>query len=123
MAKKPGRIKRVNLNLRNRDLGNKGVTRLLLKENATLKDSLKQNQNELERLREEHHALDKENGILNHRLNIAVLPELVKFLISSVGTGFAVSFFFSNNKIIGVLTLVLSVVGYWLVLWSYKSNK
>jgi hypothetical protein len=80
------------------------------------------NQNELEKLRSENHELDKANSILDFRLNTAFLPELLKFLASSVGMGFAVGFFFNEKIEYAVFSLILSIVIYGGILILYKSH-
>lgn len=118
-----------NPTLRDDELSNPGVGKILFNENIrlkaeidTLKKSLKLNQNELEKLRSKYHELDKEKSILDFRLNTIFLPELLKFLASSVGMGFAVGFFFNGKIEYAVVSLALAIVIYGGILILYKSH-
>ncbi|HSX24605.1 MAG TPA: hypothetical protein VLG69_01420 [Candidatus Andersenbacteria bacterium] len=129
MKKKIGRTKNKDSGptLRDDELSNSGVGKILLEENKklalevdALKKSLKVNQNELEKLRGKNHELDKQNSILDYRLNIAFLPEFLKFIASSFGAGLAVSFFFSNQIRLATITLAASMIVYGVILFFYK---
>ena len=118
-----------NPTLRDDELSNPGVGKILFNENIrlkaeidALKKSLKLNQNELEKLRSKYHELDKANSILDFRLNTALLPELLKFLASSVGIGLAVGFFFMGKIEYAVISFVLSIVIYGGILILYRSR-
>lgn len=118
-----------NPTLRDDELSNPGVGKILFNENIrlkaeidALKKSLKLSQNELEKLRSKYHELDKANSILDFRLNIALLPELLKFLASSVGIGLAVGFFFKGKIEYAVISFVLSIVIYGGILILYRSR-
>lgn len=128
MSKKnPKQNKNAITSLREDELSHSGVSKVLLDENGrlrseteALKKSLKTVQNELEDLRSKNHTLDKENNILNYRLTTAFLPELLKFLASSVGAGLAVSFFFAGQTESAVISLIISVVIYGGILILYR---
>jgi len=113
--------------LKENELAHTGVGKVLLKDNRrlmaeteSLKKSLKNIQDELEELRSKNHILDKENGILNYRLTSAFFPELFKFISSSIGTGFAVSFFFNGQIKFAIASLVISIVVYGAILILYR---
>lgn len=114
-------------NLREDELSNSGVGKVLLGNNKklqtevdALKRSLKNVQNELENLRSQNHTLDKENNILNYRLTTAFFPELLKFIASSIGAGFAISFFFNGQIKFAAISFVISVLIYSSILFLYR---
>jgi hypothetical protein len=131
MSKNNRKDENINTNptLRDDELGNPGVGKILFNENIrlkaeidALKKSLKFNQNELEKLRAKNHELDKANSILDFRLNTALLPELLKYLASLVGSGFAVGFFFNGKIECAVISFALSIAIYVGILILYKSH-
>lgn len=93
-----------------------GDKKQLRREVTVLKKSLKDNQNELETLRQENHVLDKANGIFSYRLKSSILSEIIKLLASTIGTGFAVNFFFLHEIRNGLYCLIGSVLIYISVL-------
>lgn len=97
------------------------VNKLLTLENKQLKKSLKEVQDALESLREKNHALDKENGILGYRLTTSFIPEMLKFLASSVGAGFAISFYFAGKLPEAGVALIISIVIYGGILLIYRN--
>lgn len=96
--------------------------RRLRREIVTLKNSLKEIQDELEKWRSKYHETDKRNGILNYQLTIAFIPELLKFLASAIGTGFAVGFYFAGYKKLAVGLLLLSSLIYIGITWLYRDK-
>ncbi len=125
MKKNMGKNRRTVL--RENELTNSGVGKLLLADNErlqqevdVLKKSLKESQDQLEDLRTRNHELDKANSILGFRLNTVFLPEFLKFIASSVGAGLSVNFFFSNQVVWAIIVLVLSVVIYGGILYLYR---
>ncbi len=125
MNKQNGKNK--SLVLRDNELTNSGVGKLLLadkerlqQEVDVLKKSLKENQDQLEDLRTRNHELDKANSIFALRLNTAFLPEFLKFIASSVGAGLSVNFFFSKQMVLAIVVLVISVVIYGGILFLYR---
>lgn len=129
MNNKSGKNKNTTSNpiLRDDELNNSGVGKILLSENKRLKEevealkkSLKINQNELEKLRSKNHELDKQNSILDYKLNTEFLPEFLKFIASSVGAGFAINFFFNNQINLAIISLIISIAVYGGILFLYK---
>ncbi len=117
------------MGLSKNELKSPGVGKMLLNENKTQKDeidllkkSLKVNQNELEKLRGKNHELDKANSLLDFQLNTAVIPEFIKFVSSSVGTGFAVSFYFEKQEVLSGISLAASILMYGLVLFLCRKK-
>jgi len=115
------------LKLKDRELASSGVGKIFQHENGLLKEeigvlkkSLKQTQDELEKLRSRYHDLDKENGILGYRLHTSFLPELIKYLASSIGAGIAVNFFFNHQNHYAWFSLIISTVIYGGVLLMYR---
>ncbi|NTW22185.1 hypothetical protein HGA34_01410 [Candidatus Falkowbacteria bacterium] len=113
--------------LKDKELCNSGVGKILFAENGNLKDevaslkkSLKQSQNELEKLRSTNHELEKKNNLMDYRLKTIFLPELIKFFASAVGVGFAINFFFDGKIYMGIIMVVSSVFIYGLMLYLYR---
>lgn len=108
---------------------NSGVGKVLLdenthlrKENEALKKSLNATQNKLEKMREKYHELDKANHLLNYKLHTSFWPEFFKFVASSVGAGFAVNFFFSNQTKWAMGSLLMSFLVYGGILFIYRKK-
>lgn len=104
-----------------------GVSKLLISDNERqkfeidgLKKSLSHTQDELEKLRSHNHELDKSNVLLNYRLTNAFIPEILKFLASSVGTGFAISLLFYGDVSRAIIVLTASVLVYGGILLKYR---
>jgi hypothetical protein len=96
------------------------VSKLLMSENKELKKSLKVVQDALEDLRTKNHALDKENGIMGYRLTTAFVPEILKFLASSIGAGFAISLYFSGNVSGSLIVFAVSIFVFGGILFLYR---
>ena len=77
--------------------------KMLSTENDSLKKSLENTQNELEKMREEKFKQEKNNSILEYKLESVFWVESFKFL-SSAGIGVAGSYLISGN-----ILLTLSV--------------
>lgn len=84
-----------------------------------LKESLKNTQNELEKLREEKSIVEKSNAVLQHKQKSLILLEICKFL-SSACIWVAGSFYISWNIPLCLCCAVPSIVIYivCLVLWN-----
>jgi uncharacterized membrane protein YjjP (DUF1212 family) len=91
----------------------------LRKETRSLKKSLKKSQDELEAWRSKYHKLDKKKVVLDYRLSTSFFPELLKFLTSGIGIGFAF-FFYANGQLqIALFTFFASIAVYAIVLYFY----
>jgi|GEM_PF-3535430 len=84
-------------NLTNKDLESPGVAKFVINENETLKKSLRETQDRLEKIKEEKFEHEKKNIILETKQKSIFWIEFFKF-ISSVGIGFAISYIFSGNN-------------------------
>lgn len=127
--RKKQKLRVISTQLRQQELSQPGVGKMLLKENQRardeveiLKKSLRVNQNELEKLRSSNHALDKQNSLLNFQLDNSLVPETLKLVASTFGTGFAVSYFFANRPKMGIGVGVVSIVVYAVILWFYRKK-
>lgn len=116
--------------LREDELGNTGVGKILLSENqkltkeiVALKKSLKRNQDELEKLRSENHELDKQNTVLGFKLNTAIVPELLKFIASTFAGGLAISLLFAQQFVLGGFVLFIAIGIYIAILIQSNTNK
>ena len=116
-----------NTQLRDDELANSGVGKILFEENRVLKNevtslkmSLKVSQDELEKLRTHNHELDKKNSIMEYKLTTSFLPEFLKFIASSICAGAAVNFFFTNQIFLATISLVVSIFVYGGILFLYR---
>ena len=84
-----------------------------------LKESLKNTQNELEKLREEKFEIEKNNAILQHKQESIVRIETFKFLSSAwiwVAGSFLISWNYLLFSCIGIPSLVVYIV--CLIFWN-----
>lgn len=85
------------------------------------KITIKTTQDELEVWREKYHAVDKQNGILDSKVSFMAGPEIIKFVVSAVGTGYGVNLLSSGN-LSGVSYIIGSVILYIVItVWQKKS--
>ena len=88
---------------------------------AAQKITIKTTQDELEDWREKYHAADKQNGILDSKISFVTGVEVIKFIVSAVGTGYGVNLFSSGNDN-GVYFIAGSTLVYVLItIWERKS--
>ena len=78
-----------------------------------LKESLKNTQNELEKLREKNFEIEKNNVILQHKQKSIILVEILKFLSSAwiwVAGSFLISWNFLLFLCIAIPSLIIYIV-------------
>ncbi len=95
--------------LTKKDLKSPGVVKIVINENKTLKESLKETQDELEKMREEKFEQEKKNVVLEERQKTFFWIELFKFL-SIGGVGFSINYFVSGNKTLALAFGIPSVI-------------
>ncbi|MDB5167262.1 MAG: hypothetical protein JWN26_407 [Candidatus Saccharibacteria bacterium] len=84
------------------------------------KITIKHTQDELEEWRERYHESDKRNGILNSKLSFFTGVEILKYIISAVGTGYGVNLLSSNN-FNGTYWIMCSVILYIIItVWQKR---
>jgi hypothetical protein len=85
------------------------------------KITIQTTQDELEVWREKYHAADKQNGILDSKISFVTGVEVIKFIVSAVGTGYGVNLLSSENTN-GIYFIVGSVIVYILItIWERRS--
>ncbi len=94
--------------------------KMLSNENKLLKQSLKKTQDQLEGLRSKYHETDKQNSILNYKLDTSFIPELLKYLSSAIGAGFAVNYYFAAQHQKSLMIFIISALVYGGLLWFYR---
>jgi len=85
------------------------------------KITIQTTQDELEVWREKYHAADKQNGILDSKISFVTGVEVIKFIVSAVGTGYGVNVLSSGNGN-GTYFIIGSIVVYLLItVWERRS--
>lgn len=81
------------------------------------KITIKNTQDELEVWRTKYHESDKKNGILDSKLSFFTGVEVLKYLLSAIGTSYGVNLFSSGNfngiYIMGVTAVLYVVMTIW----------
>lgn len=81
------------------------------------KITIKNTQDELEEWRTKYHESDKKNGILDSKLSFFTGVEVLKYLLSAIGTSYGVNIFSSGNfngvYIMGVTAVLYVVMTVW----------
>lgn len=87
------------------------------KEISTLKRTVVKTQNALEGWRGKYHDADKNNGILQSKLEFFVGLEVAKYLLAAVGTSYGINLVTSGNKsgwyYVGASTLAYISITVW----------
>lgn len=90
------------------------------KEVNFLKRTVVKTQNELEGWRAKYHNADKSNGVLSSKLEFFVGIEVIKYLLSAIGTSYGVNLVTSSNQN-GWYLVVGSALFYILItLWQKR---
>lgn len=111
------------LKLTSKELVSPWVSKLLINENEALKDSLKITQNAHEELRQKYSDADKKCAILNEKMNIHILLEILKVLLS-------IAIWYLTNIITNAFAAWKLIILLFCILWiivllvvQYKNKK
>ena len=92
--------------------------KLMSGEIKTLKKSLKNTQDELEKYREKYHESDKNYAVERSKNTTLFFHEILKFIVSVVCGGIGVNLITGSSILLGVGILFLGIILYVLIVLS-----